>query len=150
VSILYFAYGMNTNSASMAQRCPAARAIGAAQLLGHRFRFAYHADVQVDRRSDTDGVLWSITEPCLIALDLLESYPTYYDRKWAQVLCQGQEHRALVYYMQPGNRNRAPSLSYFDMVCEGYKNFDVPQDQLWQSVTKSTTKSLEFARLSFG
>ena len=150
MNILYFAYGMNTNRASMAQRCPAARALGAAQLVGHRFRFAHHADVQIDRKSRTDGVLWSITEPCLISLDQLEGYPNYYDRKWAQVLHEGQPHRALVYFMQPGNRNRAPSMGYFDMVCEGYQEFGVPQDQLWKSVTKSTTDHLDCTRIFHG
>jgi gamma-glutamylcyclotransferase (GGCT)/AIG2-like uncharacterized protein YtfP len=150
MQILYFAYGMNTNRASMASRCPAAQPLGAAQLLAHRFRFAHHADVQIDRRAVTDGVLWSITEPCLISLDTLEGYPDYYDRKWAEVLHNYQRHRALVYFMQPGNRNAAPSLGYFDMVCEGYRDFAVPQDQLWKSVTKSTMTAPDCARILVG
>lgn len=150
MEILYFAYGMNTNRASMSQRCPAARALGAAKLLGHRFRFAHHADVEIDRRSSTDGVLWSITEPCLISLDQLEGYPDYYNRKWAEVELGDQRHRAIVYFMQPGHRNHAPSIHYFDMVCEGYRDFGVPQDQLWNSVTKNVTSQQDCARIFHG
>ncbi len=137
--MLYFAYGLNTNVTSMAHRCPAAVSFGRAQLTGHRFRFAGPADVQRDRHSDVEGVLWDITDACLAALDTLEGYPFYYDRKWARVQFNGQECQALVYYMQPGNRNSPPSSGYFNMVLEGYEEHGVPTQQLWENVTQSTT-----------
>ena len=137
--MLYFAYGMNTNTQGMAQRCPGAVAFGHARLLGHRFRFAGPADVQVDRRYFVDGVLWDITADCLKSLDVLEGYPHFYERKWATVEFNQGECSALVYYMQPGHRNSPPSSSYFNMVSEGYEEFGVPTRQLWQNVTQSTT-----------
>jgi gamma-glutamylcyclotransferase (GGCT)/AIG2-like uncharacterized protein YtfP len=137
--MLYFAYGMNTNTQGMARRCPGAVAFGRARLLGHRFRFAGPADVQVDRRYFVDGVLWDITEDCLKSLDVLEGYPYFYERKWAQVEHNQGECSALVYYMQPGHRNSPPSSGYFNMVNEGYEEFGVPTRQLWQNVTQSTT-----------
>jgi gamma-glutamylcyclotransferase (GGCT)/AIG2-like uncharacterized protein YtfP len=124
---------MNTNTQGMAHRCPGAVAHGRAQLLGHRFRFAGPADVQVDRRNCVDGVLWDITDQCLQALDQLEGYPYYYDRKWAQVQFGSAEYSALVYHMQPGHRNSPPSEGYFNMVAEGYREFGVPLDQLFKS-----------------
>lgn len=135
--MLYFAYGMNTNSQGMAHRCPAAVSFGHATLEGHRFRFAGPADVQRDRHSDVEGVLWDITEECLAALDVLEGYPFYYNRKWARVWFKGQECQALVYFMQPGNRNAPPSDGYFNMVLEGYEEFGVPTTQLFKNVTQS-------------
>ena len=131
--MLYFAYGMNTNSQGMAQRCPGAVAFGAAKLLGHRFRFSGPADVQVDHRTDVDGVLWDITEDCLRALDILEGYPYYYDRKWANVEFEGEVYQAMVYYMNPGHRNSPPGLGYFEMVLEGYEEFGVNTQQLWRA-----------------
>lgn len=137
--MLYFAYGMNTNTQGMARRCPGAVAFGRARLLGHRFRFSGPADVQVDRYNYVDGVLWDITDECLRALDMLEGYPHYYDRKNAKVEFGGKEYRAMVYYMQPGNKNSPPSSGYFNMVLEGYKEFAVPTTQLYENVTESTT-----------
>ena len=137
--MLYFAYGMNTNTQGMAARCPGAVAFGRARLLGHRFRFAGPADVQVDRRDFVDGVLWDITADCLKSLDILEGYPYYYERKWATVEFEQGEYSALVYYMKPGHKNNAPSSSYFNMVLEGYEEFAVPTKQLWENVTQSTT-----------
>ena len=137
--MLYFAYGMNTNTQGMTTRCPGAVAFGRARLLGHRFRFAGPADVQVDRRSDVDGVLWDLTEDCLRALDALEGFPWYYDRKYATVDFEGEQYQALVYFMQPGHKSSPPSSSYFSCVLEGYEEFAVPQKQLWENVTQSTT-----------
>lgn len=131
--MLYFAYGMNTNSQGMAHRCPAAVSFGRATLVGHRFRFAGPADVQRDRHSDVEGVLWDITDQCLASLDALEGYPFYYDRKWAAVRFNDWEYQALVYYMQPGNRNSPPSSGYFNMVLEGYEEHGVSAHQLWQA-----------------
>lgn len=137
--MLYFAYGMNTNSQGMAHRCPAAVAFGRARLLGHRFRFSGPADVQVDRRDYVDGVLWDITEDCLQALDILEGYPHYYDRKYTTVEFEGVFVDAMVYFMLPGNRNHPPSSGYFNTVLEGYTEFGVPTTQLYENVTESTT-----------
>lgn len=137
--MLYFAYGMNTNTQGMAHRCPSAVAFGCAQLLGHSFRFAGPADVQVNRFSQVDGVLWDITDECLKSLDTLEGYPYFYNRKWAKVKLNGEICQALVYYMQPGNKTRAPSSGYFATVLEGYEEFAVPTKQLWENVTQSTT-----------
>ena len=137
--MLYFAYGMNTNTQGMAQRCPGAVAFGRSRLLGHRFRFAGPADVQVDRRCDVDGVLWDITDDCLRSLDCLEGYPYFYSRKWAEVELNGEVCEALVYYMQPGHKNQPPSSGYFNCVLEGYEEFGVPTRQLWENVTQSST-----------
>lgn len=128
----YFAYGMNTNLDSMRWRCPDALALGAARLLAHRFRFALHADVQRDRRSSVDGVLWQITDQCLANLDQLEGYPHYYDRSVRRVEHRGEHYDALVYHMQPGNRDARPTAGYLDMIIEGYEQFGVPLRQVWQ------------------
>ena len=138
--MLYFAYGMNTNSEGMSQRCPAAIAFGYAQLLGHRFRFAGPADVQVNRFSRVDGVLWDITDNCLRSLDVLEGYPYFYGRKWASVELDGERCQALVYFMQPGHKNNPPSRGYFTTILDGYEEFGVPTTQLFKNVTQSITE----------
>ena len=141
--MLYFAYGMNTNTEGMAQRCPRAVSFGAAKLLGHKFRFSGPADVQVDRSCEVDGVLWDITEDCLQSLDNLEGYPFYYDRKWAQVEQDGKIYEAMVYYMLPGNKNHPPSSSYFACVLEGYEEHGVSTRQLFNALEHSN-KVLHF------
>jgi hypothetical protein len=46
---------------------------------------------------------------------------------------------AETYYMQPGNLDALPAQHYFDMMVEGYKEHNVPLDQLYNNVYESTT-----------
>lgn len=122
----YFGYGMNTNKCEMAMRCPAAVSLGASVLPKHKFEFRHHADVREEAAFETDGVLWKITDNCLNALDMLEGYPHYYDRKTVNV-----KHpdlgvvEALVYFMNDQRGLAPPSNTYYEMLHEGYSEHGV-------------------------
>ena len=137
--MLYFAYGMNTNRRGMAQRCPGALSLGHARLIDYSFRFATHADVVKCKGSYVDGVLWTIDDFHLNALDRLEGYPYYYNRRSLRVAHDNRIVMAETYYMQPGNLDALPSQSYFDMVVEGYNQHNIPLDQVYNSVYESST-----------
>jgi gamma-glutamylcyclotransferase (GGCT)/AIG2-like uncharacterized protein YtfP len=132
--IKYFAYGMNTNLDSMQSRCPTAQSLGCAILPAYEFRFANHADILENPEFDTYGVLWDITREDLRSLDALEGYPFYYDRKVVEVIHNGQPVRAITYFMQPGNPDRLPATSYYEMVQEGYLQNGVPVYQLEEAI----------------
>ncbi len=137
--MLYFAYGMNTNRAGMAQRCPGALSLGHARLVDYSFRFATHADVVKCRGTYVDGVLWTIDDFHLNSLDHLEGYPVYYNRRRLRVAHEDRVVLAETYFMQPGNLDNLPVQGYFDMVVEGYREHNVPTDQLYNNVYESTT-----------
>ena len=126
---------MNTHSYEMEYRCPAARSLGAAKLLNHEFRFARHADVVESALSDTDGVLWEITDKCLHSLDRLEGYPTYYDRKLALVAHNGRMVEAVVYFMVGTPEISHPSKGYLEMLYEGYLEHGVSTKQIEESLS---------------
>lgn len=128
--MLYFGYGLNTNPEEMARRCPDARSLGHARLVNHSFRFSQHADVEPCDNSYVHGVLWEITEQCLQALDQLEGYPYYYNRVVSSVVLGTRTFHALVYRMQPGNPDSAPTRGYYNLICQGYRAYGVPTDQL--------------------
>lgn len=132
--MLYFSYGMNTNQVEMALRCPGATSLGHARLIDHVFRFATHADVVKCRGAFVDGVLWEIDNTHLRALDNLEGFPYYYNRRALRVAFEGRTVMAETYYMQPGHLDSAPSCGYFTTVLEGYRQHKIPQDQLYNSM----------------
>ena len=140
--MLYFAYGMNTNSEEMAHRCPGAVSLGHARLINHSFRFAQHADVEPCADSYVDGVLWEITDEHLRALDLLEGYPHYYNRVVSSVIHGARTFHVLVYRMQPGHPDSEPTRGYYNLIQEGYRAHGVPTDQL--------ENFLEFRDTAFG
>jgi gamma-glutamylcyclotransferase (GGCT)/AIG2-like uncharacterized protein YtfP len=127
----YFAYGMNTNVGEMAYRCPEARSLGHARLPGYQFAFNHHADILKKEDAVCEGVLWEITEDCLVSLDALEGYPFYYTRFEVDVEWRGETVRAITYQMTPENQIPAiPSTSYYFMVTKGYAQHGVPNAQL--------------------
>lgn len=132
--MLYFAYGMNTDPEGMAQRCPGALSLGAAQLQDHVFRFAVHADVVPCTGTWVDGVLWVIDHQHLQSLDQVEGYPWYYDRLQLPVQHRGQLLQAQCYRMQPGNADEPPTQIYLDRVIRGYTTHSVPTDQIYNSL----------------
>ena len=130
----YFAYGMNTNTAQMATRCPKAQSLGQATLMGHEFRFARHADIITDPEFVTQGVLWEITPDCELALDALEGYPAYYLKKMVRVLHNGKSVECMTYYMTGDLPDEYPTDGYLEMLIEGYKEHGVDNTQLYSSL----------------
>jgi hypothetical protein len=130
----YFAYGMNTNLSQMAVRCPRARSLGSATLMGHEFRFARHADIIPNPEFVTHGVLWEITPDCELALDALEGYPTYYQKKMVRVFYNNKSVECMTYYMTGDLPDEYPSDGYLEMLMDGYQEHGVDNGQIYSSL----------------
>jgi gamma-glutamylcyclotransferase (GGCT)/AIG2-like uncharacterized protein YtfP len=133
---LYFAYGMNTNQEQMAVRCPTALPIGKAVLPGYRFEFKSFATIVPSPGESVEGVLWTITETDELALDMLEGYPEFYDKKTVSVEHQGQPYIAMTYIMGPREQGYPPSDGYYNMVSQGYQTFGLSQHQLLEAKSR--------------
>jgi len=134
---LYFAYGMNTNLEEMAYRCPGAVALGKAILLGYRLEFKSFATIVPSPNSSVEGVLWTITDGDESALDVLEGYPEFYDKKTVSVEHRDRSYIAMTYIMEPREQGQAPSDGYYNMVSEGYQSFGLSQQQLLDAKNRS-------------
>ena len=134
---LYFAYGMNTNKEEMAYRCPSARALGKAILFGYSLEFKSFATIVPNPKESVEGVLWTITESDESALDMLEGYPEFYDKKTVSVEHDNQSYIAMTYIMGPREQGYAPSDGYYSMVSEGYQSFGLSQKQLLDAKNRS-------------
>lgn len=132
--MLYFSYGMNTNPHEMSRRCPGSQSLGHARLIDYVFRFANHADVVKCRGSYVDGVLWEISNKNLDALNTLEGFPYYYNRRPLKVAFGNRIVMAETYYMNPGYLSAEPSCGYFATVLQGYEHHKIPLDQLYNSL----------------
>ena len=133
---LYFAYGMNTNQEEMAYRCPTAVPMGKAVLPGYRFEFKSFATIVPSPGESVEGVLWTITDSDEVALDILEGYPEFYDKKYVTVH-QGIDYIAMTYIMGPREQSYPPSDGYYSMVSEGYQTFGLSQQQLLEARSRS-------------
>jgi hypothetical protein len=134
---LYFAYGMNTNKDEMAYRCPIAVPMGKAVLPGYRLEFKSFATIVPDPKEQVEGVLWTITDTDESALDVLEGYPEFYDKKNVSVNHNNLSHIAMTYIMGPREQGYAPSDGYYSMVSDGYQTFGLSQRQLLDAKNRS-------------
>lgn len=133
---LYLAYGMNTNVAQMAHRCPNAVSLGVAELDGYELVFRGCADIRAREGTTMEGVLWDITDDCLAALDVLEGYPTYYTRYDVPVFHDGEWKTAMVYKMNSGDIF-PPNAGYLRMLFEGYSEHGADVSQIYEAVDEA-------------
>ena len=69
----------------------------------------------------------------------LEGYPSYYDRAVLPVEYQGNIIMAECYRMQSDNIDSRPGKGYLDMILEGYREYDIPNDQVWAALDRIPT-----------
>ena len=110
----YFAYGLNLNHASMAQRCPQAKPIGKYTLRGWQLAFDGVATVLPDEFKSVQGGLWKITPECEKALDRLEGYPGWYQKVTV---------KDVMFYTLPIGQWNAPEVHYLTSILIGLDDF---------------------------
>jgi len=134
----YLAYGSNLNLEQMARRCPDAKPWGATLLRGHRLAFwgannhAY-ATIVPAAGCCVPVALWSITAKDEQALDRYEGFPRLYRKETVKVPWGKRMVSAMVYIMDVG-RTGFPSKLYFETVFEGYEDFNLDPEPLFQAL----------------
>jgi gamma-glutamylcyclotransferase (GGCT)/AIG2-like uncharacterized protein YtfP len=94
------------------------------------------ANVEPERGCSVVGGLWRITPECLDALDIYEGYPRLYDREAVDVHDNetGAVYSAIVYTMVNEPPLALPSRYYFDVIKEGYDDFNLDDCTLYSTV----------------
>lgn len=82
----YIAYGSNLNIRQMRWRCPTARIIGTAELVGWRLLFkgsktGSYLTIEPFAGSRVPIAVWDVTPEDELALDHYEGYPSFYYKK---------------------------------------------------------------------
>jgi len=134
---LYFAYGSNLNLTQMAQRCPNARQLGAQYIPNWRLVFRGVADIEPTRSNNVMlpiGV-WEITEECENSLDIYEGFPHLYRK----ININGM----MTYTMNQKDVS-VPSTHYFNSILDGYKDFGLKTNHLYEALGWSHYKSTQF------
>lgn len=123
---LYFAYGVNTNTAAFKKRIPSARYLRNATLEGYEFRWKEHAAILPKAGSKVHGVLWEVGWAEMLELDRCE---VHYTRETVQV----ETNRTLsaeTYIMKVPETKETDLDEYVDMVRQGYEEHGLPSEQL--------------------
>ena len=137
---IYMAYGSNMNKRHMAQRCPAAKAVGKLLVPGFRLAFKGVADMIEAPGFGTPVALWELTPDCERALDAYEGYRAeapkaglYRKRYWSK---KGDDTRYMAYVMNLSHFG-PPSQVYYDTIAQGYRDFGLSLDHLNEALQHS-------------
>ena len=130
---LYFAYGLNMSREEMAARCPGARALAPARLVGHRFMIMDngHASLRRERASMAYGLLWEIELAHIRALDAFEAAGRglYVKTQQPVIPDGGAAKRALIYLGSSGVSGRAQA-GYMERVLDAAERASLPKPYL--------------------
>ena len=135
---VYLAYGSNLNISQMLKRCPEAKPWGATLLHGYRLAFwggSGHAvaTIVLAKGCIVPVALWSITAKDERALDAYEGWPRLYRKETVKVSWGKRNVNAMVYIMNQG-RVGFPSKWYFETIFEGYGDFNLDPEPLFQAL----------------
>lgn len=132
----YIAYGSNMNIEQMSRRCPNAKIIGKTVLKNYKLVFKGVADIEKSEREEVPVVIWEITKECEKALDIYEGYPRLYRKEYVQIEIDGKMELAMVYVMNY-SKGAKPSEYYYNVIKQGYKDFDINTTPLEKALKES-------------
>ena len=120
------AYGSNLNKDQMRYRCPTARAVGSAMIYGHELVFRGVADIMKSKDPNMyiPVGIWEIQPEDEASLDIYEGYPRLYGKI---NVC------GIMTYQMHTDRIATPSTSYFNSILEGYRDFGLDTNFLYDA-----------------
>jgi gamma-glutamylcyclotransferase (GGCT)/AIG2-like uncharacterized protein YtfP len=136
-SALYFAYGRNMGTRTMALACPGHRCLGAAELRDHRLAFTRRslrtgtgvADILAAPGASVWGALYELGDAHLVAIDEKEGNGWAYERRPVRVIAGDSELEAFAYaVIAPDAEHVQPSREYLQALVEGARERGLPSD----------------------
>jgi cation transport regulator ChaC len=140
----YFAYGSNLDQVQMAQRCPAAKLVGPAQLANHRICFPRRSPVRdcavASIESHKGGIVWGVIyeldDDDLARLDAREGFDPVNSsavNRYCRVdvtvqQTAGGRTEAVAYVAVPEEDPGQPSWEYLRHIIDGARAHSFPDD----------------------
>ena len=137
-TFLYFGYGSNLDKEAMNLRCPSNKEVASVVLEDYRMIYNNYATIEKSTGDKVLGAVYEIAKKDLSNLDYYEGYPRLYNRKTYTVkdLGTGEKIEAMGYFME-NPEFRLPSDVYFLTLVQGYRDWNLPLDHLYQNYAKN-------------
>ncbi|MBE6743689.1 MAG: gamma-glutamylcyclotransferase [Ruminococcaceae bacterium] len=141
---LYIAYGSNMNKQQIQNRCPDAEIAGVAELPNYQLQFRRVLTVVPYPGSSVPVTVWRISPEDEANLDVYEGYPSLYRKEDLSVIfSDGSTHSGMIYLMNGGSIE-PPSVHYFNIVEQGYRDFNLDVSPLKEALQCSLMKKKPF------
>lgn len=145
---LYVAYGSNLNKRQMSERCPGAKFVGAGVIHGYELQFkglysSAFATIAPKQGAKVAVGVWEIQDTDEWSLDVYEGYPRHYFKETVRVELKETMVSAMVYVMNLNAKFGVPSVHYFGVIKEGYKDCGLDESVLNQALLKSYEQAVK-------
>lgn len=142
--MLYFAYGSNLNIQQMKFRCRNAIPFKGIAIGKFKLVFRYFADIQKGNDNDIIyGGLWKISPECEISLDKYEGVEqNLYKKLWFNY--KGEK---VLFYKMSDYDIMSPKEQYIKIIEDGYDDFQLPKDFLYEAVSHSLENEIKYLEL---
>ena len=130
-SAYYFSYGHLSRSEHLHDLAPDAELVGVGKLENFKLTFHRFANIERSHGNDVYGVVWKVRQRDFSVLDSHEALHKNYDRIPLEVKVDDRWITCMVYVMDPTNGlSGAPTEKYIQAMVKGYKEHDLPLDQI--------------------
>jgi len=140
-TILYFAYGHNTNTKTFQKTCPGAKYVGVGTLKNFILYFEEYANIRMSHGDSIKGVVWQIKQDQIKNLDGYEALHKDYNRIPVEVDVNGSEELCIAYIMDPTAESDKlhikPTREYVQGMAAGYKDHGLPLEQIKTALANS-------------
>ena len=129
---LYFAYGSNMHAQQMRGRCADATPVEKAVLLGWQVRIGVEgvATIVEAPSEQSWGVLWSVSDADILALDRYEGVASGYYRR-VVLTVEGPDGLVQAFvYIQEWTGDGPGRPGYLDTILLGARHFDLPESHV--------------------
>lgn len=134
----YFAYGANMDPRNMAEASPGAQPVGQGVLQGYGLAFNVYserwrggaANLDLDPRARTWGVVWEVPDRDVPKLDTFLGHPTFYRQDQVLVRVEGDEVECLTYRVAHQQGFVRPDDGYVHMLRAAMRTQGLPPEAL--------------------
>ncbi len=146
---LYIAYGSNLNIDQMKRRCPDAEVVSTSFINNYQLTFRGNlrgfgvANIEPKKGTRVPVGVWQISQSDEVALDRYEGFPSLYVKQDFMVTINGERHKAMAYVMRRGFEPVTPSDSYLQTIVDGFDDFGIDKEVLWDGVCWALKRSSE-------
>ena len=140
---LYGAYGSNLNLKQMHIRCPNAKPVCSFYL--ENFNLVFKGVADLEKKIGYLGFMavYEITKLCEASLDKYEEYPYVYEKKILKKKIEGKTREVMFYVMKKKYNYAIPTKKYFNVIEEGFKNWNASLKLLYDSCIHSIKNNSE-------
>jgi len=143
---IYIAYGCNMDRTGMTRRCPDCEFIDSGYLLDYELIFKGCASIRENKGCKVPVAIYYISDSDESYLDLMEGYPSYYDKIEVEVNSfNNGKLTGMIYIMNEEYPEGTPSKYYFNGIKKSYRElgfdtdildnaFDVANSKLYQKI----------------